>query len=232
VILENLPTKDMTMVGENKREYRKVGDTSVEAGRGPGQLAWYEYALRFVKGKTVLDVGCGLGKGLIILGRTASSVTGQDLDPRLALDNVMIKPLAEIPDKSYDIVTSIDVVEHVEDDRDYAYQICRIAREAIFVTTPNWTITRCAWPYHIREYTPRQLEALFEPFGKVHLYKGNAAGTIVFPVKHAELYHFANRLRTHILAQYLVRAVNKVLREEMRLLGHNAALIDLRTSTT
>lgn len=208
-------------------EYRKVGDTSVEAGRGPGQLAWYEYASRFVTGKTVLDAGCGLGKGLAILKRTAASVTGQDLDPRLAQDLVMVKPVSEIPDKSYDIVTSIDVVEHVEDDRDYAYQLCRIAREAVFVTTPNWTITRCTWPYHIREYTPRQLEALFAPHGTVHLYKGNAAGTEVFPVRNAQLYHLANDLRAHPVAQYPVRAINKILPEAMRLLGHNAAFIEV-----
>ena len=179
----------------------------------------------------MLDVGCGLGKVLPILGRGASSVTGQDLDPRLARDNVIIKSLTEIPGKSYDIATCIDVVEHVEDDRDFAFQLCRIAREAVFVTTPNWTITRCVWPYHIREYTPRQLESLFEAYGTVRLYKGDAAGAIVFPVKHAELYHIVNRLRAHVLAQYLVRAVNKVLPEGMRLLGHNAALIELPTST-
>ena len=46
---------------------RECGDEDVTAGRGPGQLPWYEFALRFVKGKSVLDAGCGLGKGMDIL---------------------------------------------------------------------------------------------------------------------------------------------------------------------
>lgn len=211
----------------NKRSHRTVGDTSVDAGRGPGQLAWYEYALRFVAGKSVLDAGCGLGKGLAILGSRAAHITGQDLDERLATERVLIGPLAQIPSKSYDVVTSIDVVEHVEDDANFAMQLCRIARDGVFVTTPNWTITRCEWPYHIREYTPRQLMSLFSAYGEVSLYKGNAAGTKVFPVKHVALYHLINSLRVNPFAQLLVRAVNKFLPDRMRLLGHNAIFVQL-----
>src|ERR1700690_3510624 len=152
-----------------EREYRKVGDTSVEAGRGPGQLAWYEFAAQFCKGKTVLDVGCGLGRGIEVLRKTADSVRGQDLDERLASKEIMIMPLNEIPSKSFDVVTSIDVIEHVEEDAWFVAELFRIARESVFITTPNWSITRCTWPYHLREYTPKQLEELLAPHGIVSL---------------------------------------------------------------
>jgi 2-polyprenyl-3-methyl-5-hydroxy-6-metoxy-1,4-benzoquinol methylase len=98
---------------------RRCGDESVRAGRGSGQLDWYRFARPFVAGRTVLDAGCGLGDGLRILATAAAKAEGQDLDPRLGGPDVLIKPVEEIPDKSYDVVTSIDVIEHVEDPDHY-----------------------------------------------------------------------------------------------------------------
>ena len=108
----------------------------------------------------MLDVGAGLGDGLRILRQQASVVEGQDLDPRLADRGIHIVSIDEIPDRSCDVVTSIDVIEHIEDDGWFVRSLARIARQGIFVTTPNWTASRCQWPYHLREYTPRQLERL------------------------------------------------------------------------
>lgn len=206
---------------------RTVGDSSVEAGRGPGQLPWYKFAADIIQGKRVLDVGCGLGLGLDILRRTNNEVLGQDLDPRLERPGIVITSLASVPSKSYDAVTCIDVIEHVKDDRAFAAELCRIARQLVFVTTPNWTITRCQWPYHIREYTPRQLEVLFEPFGKVNLFKGNSSGSQVYPVHHASLYHVANDLRSGRATSFAVRCINKMMPLGWRIHGHNALLIDI-----
>jgi SAM-dependent methyltransferase len=215
------------MTDSTVRETRKVGDLSVEAGRGPGQLPWYEFASQFVQGKSVLDAGCGLGEGLKILQRAAREAIGQDLDPRLERADIMVKPLQEIPSKSYDVVTSIDVVEHVEQDKDFIAQLCRIARDAVFVTTPNWTITRCQWPYHLREYTPKQLETLLEPYGSVQLFKGNSSGSVVFSVHHPAGYHLGNSLRAAPLTSFVTRCVNRLLPSNSRIHGHNAALVRL-----
>jgi len=209
------------------RQARIVGDLSVEAGRGPGQLLWYEFASQFVHGKTVLDAGCGLGEGLKTLQQAAREAIGQDLDPRLARPDIMIKPLQEIPSKSFDVVTSIDVVEHVEQDEDFIAQLCRIARDAVFVTTPNWTITRCQWPYHLREYTPKQLEALLKPYGTVQLFKGNSSGSVVFSVHHPVGYHLGNSLRAAPITSFVTRCVNRLLPTGSRIHGHNAALVRL-----
>src|SRR5262245_47521947 len=139
------------------RKARQVGDTSVEAGRAAGQIGWYEFATRFVVGKTVLDVGCGLGDGVTILSRTARNAIGLDLDSRLERSNILITTTDQVPDKSFDVVLAIDVIEHVIDDLDFVMQLGRIARQNVFVTTPNWTLSRCQWPFHVREYTPQQL---------------------------------------------------------------------------
>ncbi|WP_059418022.1 bifunctional 2-polyprenyl-6-hydroxyphenol methylase/3-demethylubiquinol 3-O-methyltransferase UbiG [Sulfuricella sp. T08] len=213
------------MTKKSGRIARTVGDISVGAGRGPGQLQWYEFASRLFQGKSILDAGCGLGKGLTILSQTNPIVVGQDLDPRLARDNVVIGSLDTIESNSFDFVTSMDVIEHVEDDRNFVANLCRIAREGVFVTTPNWTITRCVWPYHLREYTPRELQALFEPYGKVQLFKGDSAGANVYPVRFPNLYHIANDMRSFPLTSLFTRAVNKVLPDSQRILGHNALFV-------
>jgi hypothetical protein len=209
------------------RQARVVGDVSVEAGRGPGQLPWYQFASQFVKGKTVLDAGCGLGEGLKILQQTAVKAVGQDLDQRLERSDILVVPLQDIPSKSYDVVTSIDVVEHVEQDKDFVVQLCRIARECVFVTTPNWTITRCQWPYHLREYTPAQLESLLAPYGELQLYKGNSNGSVVYPVNYPKGYHLSNSLRIAPATSLITRCVNKLLPQRTRIYGHNAALLRL-----
>jgi SAM-dependent methyltransferase len=207
---------------------RQVGDESVEAGRGPGQLAWYRFATRFAAGKSVLDAGCGLGQGLDVLRGVAGDARGQDLDPRLASDSIHIGPLATLPSKSFDLVVSIDVVEHVEDDAEFVGQLARIARQAIFITTPNWTITRCKWPYHLREYTPREFHALLSPLGKVNLFKGNGPGTAIFPVRFPAAYFALNALRCSPPTALAARLFSRVaLAPRARLHSHNAALVEV-----
>lgn len=121
---------------------RPVGDESVRAGRVPTQMGWYDFARRFVKGKAVLDVGCGTGSGLQVLRKDAARAEGQDLDPRLAGPGVHIGTLEEIPDNSFDVITSIDVIEHVEDVDGYLGQLSRIARNGFFLSTPNCSYKR------------------------------------------------------------------------------------------
>ena len=214
------------MVSSALASVRIVGDESVEAGRGPGQLAWYRFAAQFVDGKKVLDAGCGLGMGLDILRQRASEAMGQDLDPRLGRGDIIVGSLDEIPTKSFDVVVSMDVVEHVEDDIGFVRNLGRIAREFVFLTTPNWAITRCTWPYHLREYTPREFEDLLSPIGKVKLFKGNGPGTQIYPVNYPEAYHAMNRFRTFPPTDFVTRCFSRLaLPVASRLHSHNAALV-------
>ena len=216
------------MVASTLMSVRTVGDDSVDAGRGPGQLAWYRFAAQFAAGRSVLDAGCGLGLGLDILRCAASDAQGQDLDPRLARDGVHIGGLDTLPSKSFDLVVSIDVVEHVEDDRAFVRQLARIARKAVFLTTPNWTVTRCTWPYHLREYTPRELVSLLSPLGKVQLFKGNGAGTAVYPVRHRGAYFALNDARAFPPSAFAARCFSRFLMPPAaRLHSHNAVLVEI-----
>jgi 2-polyprenyl-3-methyl-5-hydroxy-6-metoxy-1,4-benzoquinol methylase len=206
---------------------RQCGDVDVEAGRGPGQLGWYEYASRLFAGKSILDAGCGLGHGLEILRSRAALAHGQDLDSRLAAEGVRIGPIEEVEPRSYDVVTSIDVIEHVDDPAGFAARLASIAREAIFLTTPNWTASRCAWPFHLREYTPIELEELLRPLGRVSLFKGTPSGARAYPVVYRRAYHAFNRLRNWAPTAQAARCLNAIVPDGRKIHSHIAALVQV-----
>lgn len=206
---------------------RVCGDENLAAGRGPGQLAWYRYAQRFVAGRSVLDVGAGLGLGTSILREVAAHADGQDLDKNLATLGVLSQELKDFPSKSYDMVVSIEVLEHVDDPQPFLQELARIARHGIFLTTPNWTATRCSWPFHVHEYTPQELYQLLCPFGEVELMKHASDGEIFYPVKHPKAYFTLNRLRCHPATDFMTRCANHLLPLPARLHSHNAAHVQL-----
>ena len=176
---------------------------------------------------SVLDVGCGLGKGTDILRRTALHADGQDLDFQLSAIGAISKPLAEFPEKSYDIVVSIEVVEHVADPDEFIYQLARTARKGFFVTTPNWTASRCTWPFHLREYTPKEFYDLLAPVGEVALMKLASDGEVFYPVKHKAAYFLQNQLRCAPATDFLTRCANHLLPAASRIYSHNAAFVTL-----
>jgi 2-polyprenyl-3-methyl-5-hydroxy-6-metoxy-1,4-benzoquinol methylase len=215
----------MEPVTAKRDAVRQVGDESVTAGRGPGQMGWYHFAAEsLVVGRSVLDVGCGLGAGLDVLARTASKAHGQDLDSRLARPEVTIGPIEAFTDKSFDVVTCIDVIEHVEADKAFVLQLGRIARETVFVTTPNWTILRQRWPYHVREYTPRQLRTLLSAIGKVTMLKGEPNGYQHWPVNDY-FYDMLNDARIWPPTAFATRCLSRVLPPRFRLRAHLAAIV-------
>lgn len=206
---------------------RVCGDSSIEAGRGPGQLAWYRYAQRFVANRSVLDVGAGLGLGTSILREVASSADGQDLDGNLAARGILTCDLSDLASKSYDVVVSIEVLEHVDDPYPFLQELARIARHGIFLTTPNWTASRCMWPFHVHEYTPREFYNLLAPLGEVELLKHASDGEVFYPVRHPEAYFALNQLRCHPATDLLTRCANHLLPVPARIHSHNAAHVRL-----
>jgi SAM-dependent methyltransferase len=148
----------------------------------PGQVEAYllcrEKYLRAAD--VVLDVGLGLGYGLNILAAKAEQLAGIDLDaaavergkrifaghPRvreiLAYDGSRI-PFA---DKSFDVVTCVEVLEHVPDYEAFLRELARVARRVVFLTTPNRQpeFTRPDGKpknyYHLREWSQAELDAI------------------------------------------------------------------------
>lgn len=151
------------------------------------KIAAYEHVPRYaltkalVKGKSVLDFGCGTGYGAAMLAETAAKVTGLDIDDAALvwarevhrqsnLDFVRHDDLgASLPNASFDVVTCFEMIEHV----DHATQkavIASIARlmkngGVFLISTPNPEVTKHydANPFHIREMTEAQFRELLSP---------------------------------------------------------------------
>lgn len=153
---------------------------NIASGREPCQMGWYEWiGKNYCIGKTVLDVGAGMCDGMKLLKSLGTKeVHGQDIDTRLNnLDNnLFIQDVDKFKDKSYDIITCFDVVEHVIEDLDFFNHLLRIAKEKIFITTPNFSRSKAQNHCHCREYTIPQFANTFlpnelwsaSPDGKIH----------------------------------------------------------------
>ncbi|MBI2798436.1 methyltransferase domain-containing protein [Candidatus Saccharibacteria bacterium] len=120
----------------------------------PCQKESYFYALnRFVKeGDKVLDVGMGIGYGMNLLSISAKEVYAVDVDEK-AVDyctkhvlgkNPKVKELKKydgyhLPykDNFFDVVTCVDVVEHVEDYDKFIDELLRVSKRVVFFATPN-----------------------------------------------------------------------------------------------
>lgn len=153
-------------------------DDQISWYREPAHNAWYKWFGEMSVGKTILDVGAGVCSGMNVLRECgASDVVGFDVDSRLQNDRLMIgESLKPYPDKCVDVCTCVDVIEHCVYDLELMNQMKRIAREAVYVTTPNYTRSKCGNPCHCREYTIAQFMNFFKPTqvwsaspdGKVH----------------------------------------------------------------
>lgn len=219
----------MTKSAVQNANYKMTGDIKVDTGREPVQLGWYKFSSRFCAGKNVLDVGCGMGEGLAILSQVARTARGIDRDERLKKPSVEIKDIKDLEAKSIDVITCIDVIEHVEEDIDFARQLVRVARHELLISTPNWTVSRCKWPYHVREYMPHQIYRIFRPFGIVEMYKGNYDGTIHYKVKHFWAYATLNLLRVFPLTSQVIRVINHFLPDPARI--HSSLFLHVRLGT-
>jgi SAM-dependent methyltransferase len=138
-------------------------------------LARYEFAQRFVgPGDRVLDCACGVGYGAALLAEAGASVIGVDLSPtairyanwrygRQGL-SFLCGDAARLPfpDSSFDVAVSFETIEHIHDDEGFLSEMSRVLKPngALVVSTPWQPWFGPKWPYHVREYTRPQYEAL------------------------------------------------------------------------
>ena len=136
-------------------EFIDLKDIGGVGGRADGQYGWMPYFGRFFSNKNILDVGAGLGLSRGRLGVNGNNVTLQDTAPNLPVD--IKEEIFAIDDNSYDIVTCFDVIEHIPEDYPFLKKMYDISKEGVVISTPNFMVTKCKNPYHIREYTPKEL---------------------------------------------------------------------------
>ena len=127
----------------------------------------------------ILDIGCGTGAMLDELA-PFGSVVGADFSPealQFCVTRGVTSPLARadvrrlpFADASFDVVTAMDIVEHIDDDKAASCEIFRVLKPGgrLFVTVPAFP---SLWSehdealHHYRRYTVPRLKDLFQRVG-------------------------------------------------------------------
>lgn len=136
----------------------------------------------------ILDVGFGLGYGLNILSIKARELYGLDVDtkvldhckntilgknPRLKHLNIFDGYNIPFPDNFFDVVTCVDVIEHVENYDHLIKEMLRVSRKGVFLSTPNRRpeyTNKDGSPknyWHLREWSFEEFDKIVSKFGRV-----------------------------------------------------------------
>lgn len=158
--------------------------------------ARYEFAARFVGGKTVVDCACGAALGSRRFAAAgAEHVAAFDVDrlnvatisrdgaPRLSFG---AGSAASLPLRSgaIDVFICLETIEHVQDDEAVVKEAARVLQaDGVFIcSTPNRLVTnpgatrgdRPLNPYHVREYSPDEFHSLLSSgFGRIEAWGQN-----------------------------------------------------------
>jgi 2-polyprenyl-3-methyl-5-hydroxy-6-metoxy-1,4-benzoquinol methylase len=148
-------------------------------------LARYWWASALVRGRTVLDAGCGTGYGSEILARAgAKKVIGVDLaDSVIAAARRSVESGPEFHvgdvrrltfgDGHFDVVICFEMIEHVEEQDSVLDELSRVLRKdgVLAISSPNKDVSGQHNPHHVREFAPEELRlALLNRFHNVRLY--------------------------------------------------------------
>lgn len=145
-------------------------------------LKAYYLSQEYISGN-VLEVGCGEGRGVELIAPKADSYTGIDKIshvienlkskyPEGDFQQVVIPPFSGLADDVYDVVISFQVIEHIKKDHEYLKEIHRVLKPGgkALITTPNIKMSLSRNPWHIREYTVKELSTLAKKlFAKVKM---------------------------------------------------------------
>lgn len=136
------------------------------------QFDVYEQVARIVRGK-VLDIGFGTGFGTHLLIQNAKEVHGHETDQGAVDFARKVFPLKNLyfnygdilkqdDETVYDWVLMIDVLEHIEKDRQALNQVKKLlSKDGSFImSTPNRLSRYRKAETHMREYSPKELETI------------------------------------------------------------------------
>ena len=136
----------------------------------------YKEASKLISG-TVLEIGCGEGYGISELVKFSEKYIGVDkfdtfISEEIKKNNdivfhkMEIPPLLNIDANSIDFVVTFQVIEHIQDDHYFLKEIFRVLKPGgkLLLTTPNKLMSLSRNPWHIREYTPFEMNDILSKY--------------------------------------------------------------------
>jgi len=149
-------------------------------------IATYNFALKHVAGKRVLDYGCGSGYGTHYVAASCESIVGVDIAgdaieyanshykaDNLAYQRISRADQAPLPfkDAEFDVVLSFQVIEHISDVAPYLSEIRRVLKPGgVFICATPDRSTRLLpkqkpWNmWHVNEYDEIGFERVVAPY--------------------------------------------------------------------
>lgn len=166
-----------------------TGERVIDNGTTPNNiiehhLARYNFAKKFVKNKTVLDIACGTGYGTFELASsTVKQIIGADISKEAILyakENYKQNNLSfiemnckkiNLKNNSVDVVVSFETIEHIKEFKEFLLEVSRILKKGgIFIcSSPNKKITspytkKPLNKYHIKEFYISELKIEINKF--------------------------------------------------------------------
>ena len=151
-------------------------------------LERYKFACKFAKGKSVLDIACGVGyAGPMFIQSGAVSYYGVDINDKLveyAKDNFASELIGYSVgnictfkiDKKFDLISCFETIEHIRDYKTAIKNLCDILNPAgtLLVSSPNRPVTspncntlndKPSNEFHTQEFIPEELLLLLSENG-------------------------------------------------------------------
>jgi SAM-dependent methyltransferase len=151
----------------------------------------YTRLAELVRGKDVLEAGCGEGYGAHLLAAGAGSLHALDYDDyatghvRAAYPNLPVVRgnLVQLPyaDVSFDVVVSLQTIEHLWNQAAFVAECLRVLRPggSLAISTPNTLTFPPGNMYHPKELTPDELRDLVAPCASITSYEGLGHGPVI-----------------------------------------------------
>lgn len=144
-------------------------------------VAAYDFCIPYIMNKRVLEVGFGEGYGVGRLSENCSSYDAVDVTDewiesakrKYGKENVTFRlydgKILPYGDQSFDVVISMQVIEHIKDYKNYLLEIKRVLRPsgmAILGTPNKKAMISGVNPYHYKEFSCDELKKELDAFFK------------------------------------------------------------------